>query len=192
MPSQPPKSAIAEVAFHRPFWLSKISLTDPATISCDGKPLLAILDMDIAPGTPAELEIERQAGFSTILEAMRESGIRLAWLADSNETELQPTLDLLRSGDEPAMHDSDLQLFGHSAGFRKQERRWQLARDHCVVAIAGDQRADFDELYQYLKDQDYAIRLETYIGKRWFELPHPVAAIDSDRLELTPEQKVDQ
>jgi hypothetical protein len=172
--------------------IDNVSLLNPATISCGGKPLLAILDMDIAPGTPTELEIERQNGFATILQIMRDSGIRLAWLADASEAELQPMLDLLRGGDEPVLNSDDLQLFGHNAGYRKQERRWQLARDHCVVAIAGDQRADFDELYQFLKDQDYAIRLEAYIGRRWFLLPHPVAAIDSEQLEITPEQKVDR
>ncbi len=166
--------------------VDKVSLSNPATISCEGKPLLAILDLDIAPGTPAELEVEKQSGFATILDAVRDSGIRIAWLADASETELQPVLDLLKSDDDPVMDGDDLQLFGHSSGYRKQERRWQLARDHCVVAIAGDQRADFDELYQYLKDQDYAIRLEAYIGRRWFELPHPVAAIDSERLQAEP------
>jgi hypothetical protein len=53
-------------------------------------------------------------------------------------------------------------------------------------------------LYDYLRDQSYAIRLEMFIGKGWFELPHPVAAIDSERLKIdrettiSPEQKARQ
>jgi hypothetical protein len=172
--------------------VDQVSLLDPKTLSCDGKPMLAVIDVDVAPDTPAEMDVERQSGFAAILETMRESEIRIAWLADADEARLKPILDLLREGDEPVMRDADLMLFGQPGGYRKQERRWQLARDHCVVAIAGDRKSDFDELYEYLRDQSYAIRLEAFMGKGWFELPHPVAAIDSERLEVTPEQKVDQ
>jgi hypothetical protein len=172
--------------------VDQVSLLDPKTLSCDGKPMLAVIDVDVAPDTPAEMDVERQSGFAAILETMRESEIRIAWLADADEAQLKPILDLLREGEEPVMRDADLMLFGQPGGYRKQERRWQLARDHCVVAIAGDRKADFDELYEYLRDQSYAIRLEAFMGKGWFELPHPVAAIDSERLEVTPEQKVDQ
>jgi hypothetical protein len=184
--------------------VDQVSLLTPKTLSCDGKPMLAVIDVDVAPGTPAEMDVERQSGFAEILDSMRESEIRIAWLADADEAQLKPILDLLREGETPAMRDADLMLFGQTGGYRKQERRWQLARDHCVVAIAGDRKADFDELYEYLRDQNYAIRLEAFMGRGWFELPHPVAAIDSERLEIsnekqsTPEQpdsseqKVDQ
>jgi hypothetical protein len=105
---------------------------------------------------------------------------------------LKPILDLLREGDEPVMRAADIMLIGLPGNYRKQERRWQLAGNHCVVAIAGDRKSDFDELYDYLRDQSYAIRLEAFIGKGWFELPHPVAAIDSERLQISPEQKADE
>ncbi len=172
--------------------VERVSLSQPQTISCEAKPVAAIIDLDVAPGTPAEMDIERQNGFAELLETMRESGIRIAWLAEADVPRLQPIIDLLRDGDVPVMRDTDLMLFGLPGSYRKQERRWQLAQSHCVVAIAGDRKGDFDELYDYLRDQSYAIRLETFTGRGWFELPHPVAAIDSERLAISPEQKADE
>ena len=178
--------------------VDRVSLSQPQTISCDAKPMAVLIDLDVAPGTPAEMDIERQNGFAELLETLRESGIRIVWLAETDERQLKPILDLLREGEEPVMRDTDLMLVGLPGSYRKQERRWALAQSHCVVAIAGDRKGDFDELYDYLRDQDYAIRLEAFTGRGWFELPHPVAAIDSERLEITaktqisPEQKAEQ
>jgi hypothetical protein len=164
--------------------VQSVSLSQPQTMDCGTKPMAAIIDLDVAPGTPAEMEVERQNGFATLLDAMRENGIRIAWLADTAEDRLKPILDLLKEGSEPVIRDTDLMLVGLPGKYRKQERRWQLAANYCVVAIAGDRKGDFDELYDYLRDPNYAIRLEAYMGKGWFELPHPVAAIDSERLEI--------
>jgi hypothetical protein len=172
--------------------VESVSLSTPQTIDCGNKPMAAIIDLDIAPGTPAEMVVQRQNGFPALLETMRESDIRLVWLAETDESQLQPVLDLLREGEDPVIRDADLMLLGLPPKMRKQERRWQLARDYCVVAVAGDRRGDFDELYDYLRDQAYAIRLELFMGKGWFELPHPVAAIDSERLEIPTEQKEGQ
>ena len=170
--------------------VERVSLSQPQTISCDAKPMVVLIDLDVAPGTPAEMDIERQNGFAELLETLRETGIRIAWLAETNETQLKPILDLLREGEAPVLRDTDLMLVGLPGSYRKQERRWALAQSHCVVAIAGDRKGDFDELYDYLRDQSYAIRLEAFTGRGWFELPHPVAAIDSERLEISPETKV--
>ena len=167
--------------------VERVSLSQPQTISCDAKPMAVLIDLDVAPGTPAEMDIERQNGFAALLDSLRESGIRIAWLAETDERQLQPILDLLREGNDPVLRDTDLMLVGLPGSYRKQERRWALAQSHCVVAIAGDRKGDFDELYDYLRDQSYAIRLEAFAGRGWFELPHPIAAIDSERLEITTE-----
>ena len=57
---------------------------------------------------------------------------------------------------------------------RKQERRREVSKTHCVVAIAGDTRADFDELYLYLKDRSAAQPLEELVGAGWFLTPLPI------------------
>jgi hypothetical protein len=172
--------------------VEQVSLTQPQTMSCGAKPMAALIDLDVAPGTPAEMDVERQNGFAALLEVMRESGIRIVWLAETDERQLGPILDLLREGDEPVLRDTDLMLIGLPGNYRKQEHRWALAQSHCVVAIAGDRKSDFDELYDYLRDQDYAIRLEAFNGRGWFELPHPIAAIDSERLAISPDKKAEQ
>ena len=51
---------------------------------------------------------------------------------------------------------------------RKQTRRDELASEMCPVALLGDERADFDELFLYLKRPEAAIALEPMIGQGWF------------------------
>ena len=172
--------------------VQRVSMVDPKTMPCYEKPLAAIIDLDIAPGTPSEMDVEPQSGFAWLLDMMRDGGIRIAWLAEASEIRLQPAIALLSEGAEPVMRDDDLMLIDLPGAASKQERRWQLAQSHCVVAVAGDRKGDFDELYDYLRDESYAIRLEAFMDRGWFLLPHPVAAIDSERLAISPEQKADQ
>ena len=48
---------------------------------------------------------------------------------------------------------------------RKQTLRAGGQLDVCVVAIAGDRRGDFDELFDYLRDPDGRAGLEAMIGR---------------------------
>ena len=57
---------------------------------------------------------------------------------------------------------------------RKQTRRDDFAKANCVLAMAGDERADFDELFSYLRDPAAATTLDVLIGKRWFLVPPPL------------------
>lgn len=172
--------------------IDQVSLAAPQAMECGNKPMLVILDLDVAPGTPAEMDIDRQTGFASLLQTLRESSIRVAWMADMDEDTLKPMLDLLREGETPVMDPDDLLAFGVPDGPRKQERRWQLARNYCVVAVAGDRLADFDELYDYLLDQRFAVKLDEFMWRGWFKLPHPITAIDSERLAISPEKKAEQ
>ena len=56
----------------------------------------------------------------------------------------------------------------------KQTRRDDFARAYCVVAMAGDERADFDELFAYLRDPTAALPLEKLVGQGWFIVPPPI------------------
>jgi hypothetical protein len=159
--------------------IDKVSLTSPVAMACGVKPLAAIIDLDIAPETPAEMDVEPQKGFGPLLEVLRESGLKLAWISGVSEGEAAPSLEILRKGEAPVLDERDLLFFGHPK-FRKQEQRWMLSRDYCVVAIAGDRKSDFDELYEYLRDPDYAIRLDAFINRGWFLTLPPVAAVDSE------------
>jgi hypothetical protein len=159
--------------------VDKVSLTSPVSMPCGDRPLAAIIDLDIAPETPAEMDVEPQKGFGPLLEVLRESGIKLAWISGVSEGEAAPSLEILRKGEEPALDERDLLFFGHPK-FRKQEQRWRLSRDYCVVAIGGDRKSDFDELYEYLRDPDYAIRLDAFMNRGWFLTLPPAAAVDSE------------
>jgi len=50
----------------------------------------------------------------------------------------------------------------------KQQRRDSLAGIACIVAIAGDERGDFDERYKYLRSPEAGAGLEPIIGNGWF------------------------
>jgi hypothetical protein len=158
--------------------VNQVSLIDPQTLPCENKPMAAVIDLDIAPGTPAEIEIEAQNGFGTLLQTLRDNDVRIVWAGSKSAKASEPTLDALRKGDNPALRDTDMILL-RDGKFSKQEQRWILARSYCVLAVAGDRKGDFDELYDYLRDPDYAIRLEAFMDRGWFLLPHPVAAMDS-------------
>ena len=57
---------------------------------------------------------------------------------------------------------------------RKQTRRDQLAEASCLIAIAGDERADFHELFDYLRNPSDADALEPMMGDGWFIIPTPL------------------
>ena len=57
---------------------------------------------------------------------------------------------------------------------RKQLLREDANQDVCIVAIAGDQRSDFDELFDYLRDPNAAIGLDAMLGDGWFLVPPPL------------------
>ena len=79
---------------------------------------------------------------------------------------------LVASGLDPAGRD-ELALLRYPDD-RKQTRRADFAKEFCLVAIAGDDRGDFDELYQYIKDRDAAAPLDALIGNGWFLIPQPL------------------
>ena len=143
--------------------VENVSLTDPKMMSCGSKPMAVIIDTDRgASSAPV------QAGLGEQLGRLRAADIRIAWIGDGDQNRMETALT-------PLLADDDLVLPMRADKLRKQERRWKLAKDYCVIAVAGDIRADFDELYDYLRVPDYAIRLDAFWKRGWFELPAPLA-----------------
>jgi hypothetical protein len=62
-------------------------------------------------------------------------------------------------------------LLIRSAEDRKQLLRENANDDVCVVAIAGDRRGDFDELFDYLRNPGSAVGLYPMMGSGWFLVP---------------------
>jgi hypothetical protein len=52
--------------------------------------------------------------------------------------------------------------------------REDAQRDVCVIAIAGDRKGDFDELFDYLRDPASGESLDYLLGAGWFILPPPL------------------
>ena len=63
---------------------------------------------------------------------------------------------------------------------RRQEHRENLAKIACITAIGGDERADFDERFRYLKNPAAGADLDKVIGDGWF-LIDPVFPVDGEK-----------
>jgi hypothetical protein len=163
--------------------VEKVSLAFPKMIECSIKPLAVIIDVDADRNTTWDAK-SYAASLAEVAELLRARDIRLIWFTDGTQNELPEILGPLRSGAFPAVKSDDLISFGAKKGKRKQERRWKLADDYCVVAVAGDTKSDFDELYDYLRDQSFAIRLDAFWNRGWFLLPPPSAVIGNSNLAL--------
>lgn len=156
--------------------IEDVSLANPKTAACDGKPFAVILDLDEAKNADAAGETAT-GDLAVLLETLREADVRIAWLSGDSEAAAQSRISALQMGDTPAMKNQDLILLARKGGLRKQEQRWELAKDHCILAVAGDRKGDFDELYDYLRKPDLAIRLEAFADRGWFELPAPTRVL---------------
>lgn len=133
-----------------------------------GEQLVAVLDLDPAggifapPAAPAP-----QPGLALGLAVLREAGVEIAWLSDlSTEQSGALRTALERSGFDP--RGQDIISLRRDGGGTKQERRDNLAGIACIIAIAGDERPDFDERFKYLRNPEAGAGLEPLIGDGWF------------------------
>jgi hypothetical protein len=157
------------------------ALLDPAAssrlverrLACPEKQPAVIVDLDegSTPFKPTSAGLP-SPGLAEGLAQLRQSGIVVLWLSQANANEVREVADALEfSGLDPTGRDP-LLLIRHPED-RKQTLRLEANLDVCVIAIAGDQRSDFDELFDYLRDPDAAIGLEGMFGAGWFLTPPP-------------------
>jgi hypothetical protein len=146
----------------------------PETTECSIHPAAVLIDLDPAGGTldPAAA-VHADPAFAAGLQSLREQGVAIAWIsANSADRAGDIRRTLVASGLDPEGRD-ELALLRYPDE-RKQTRREDFAKEFCLVAIAGDDRGDFDELYQYNKDRDAAAPLDALIGNGWFLIPQPL------------------
>lgn len=162
---------------------SRSALIDQATIgskpqlaSCTGDPPAVVIDLD--PGT-ASFDLADAPfpapGLAQDLAAIRKAGVKVLWAAGLTADQAGRLTTILQaSGLDPDKADGLLLL--RKKGERKQERLMRAAGDWCVVAIAGDRRGDFDEMFDYLRDPEGPIAqaLIPNIGVTWFLVPPPI------------------
>lgn len=150
-------------------------LANPASLqperrSCPaGSPNGVIIDVDAAD----EAAGRAQGSLAEAAKALRDRGVTIFWLSGRPETDVVPVRTrLVQSGLDADAQDALLML---PEGKRKQELRQETGEQFCILAIAGDQRSDFDELYDYVRDLDRALALEPLIGEAWFLVPAPLS-----------------
>lgn len=155
-------------------------------ISCESKPLAVLIDLDDETGANwlEEDALYRQNGLIAELRRLRASNISVIWMSDQPARNADRIAALLNDAGlaESAEHDFLFLDRGEKDGEkdRKQARRWAAAHNYCIVAMAGDQRSDFDELYDYLRDPDGAVMLENMFGNGWFLTPPPLVPAADD------------
>jgi hypothetical protein len=135
-----------------------------------------ILDLDAAreafdPAAGARAA----AGLAEALQRLREDKIIVLWTTQLPAARAGEVARALRAaGLDPEGADQLLLVRGPED--RKQVLREQANEDVCVVALAGDERTDFDELFDYLRDPAAGIGLDEMLGNGWFLTPQPLAA----------------
>ena len=151
-------------------------LLDPTTLREKRAPCLAnlptvLIDLDPEDGRFAlENSGTASPAFVEGLAQLREAGIAIAWISAHSAADADGIrVALKRSGLDPDSEDQLLLM--RYPGDRKQTRRDDLVKVSCVIAIAGDSRSDFNELFDYLVNPEAALALELLIGQGWFLIP---------------------
>ena len=156
--------------------IPRVDIFKPETIACEGKPLAVAIDLDdISNGDWIKAEtLYRQNGLIEALTSLRVAEISVIWLSDQ-PVAASERISAILSDAGFVQSESDNFLFLDRGGEdRKQVRRWDAARSYCIVAIAGDDRTDFDELYDYLLDPEGAFTLKYLFDNGWFLTPPPL------------------
>jgi hypothetical protein len=149
-------------------------LSDPVAVDgkrrrcMAGEQLVALIDLDPAGGMFApSANPQPQPGLALGLAVLREVGVEIAWLTDlpvSQSGAVRSTLEA--AGFDP--RGQDIISLRRDENDTKQQRRDNLAGITCIVAIAGDERPDFDERFRYLRSPEAGAGLEPLIGDGWF------------------------
>jgi hypothetical protein len=154
--------------------LPSAMLSDPVALdgkrrSCSpGEQLVAVIDLDPAGGMFAPpAKPAQQPGLALGLAVLRESEVEIAWLSDLSTTQSgQLRSALEQSGLDP--RGEDIISLRRDEADTKAQRLDSLAAITCVIAIAGDERPDFDTRFKYLRSPEAGAGLEPLIGDGWF------------------------
>lgn len=148
----------------------------PSTRPCGDQRGALLIDLDPGdktfdlddPPSPAP-------GLADRLRAIRGTGTAVVWIASLPESAEKRIGTILKAtGLDPLGIDPVLLL--RRTETRKQQILQRADSDWCVLAIAGDRKADFDEVFDYLRNPNgpVAVALEATIGDGWFLVPPPV------------------
>lgn len=135
---------------------------------CRAASSAVFIDLDPGRGTFDPLSPGQPDGdLAGVLASLRGQGVSVVWfsrLGENFDADVRGALAASRL--DPDRRDQVVLM--RTIEERKQTRREALADFLCPVALVGDEHADFDELYLYLRNKDAAVALEPLIGEGWF------------------------
>lgn len=146
----------------------------PARADCSIRPPAVLFDLDPADGLfdPDTMD-HSDPLLDVMVRRLRAEAIDIFWISGLPALRAGDVRRVLKNSGLDPKSDDGILLIQRSED-RKQERRKQLQETHCLIAIAGDTRSDFDELYEYLKTPELAQPLEELVGSGWFLAPLPL------------------
>lgn len=148
----------------------------PIRQTCEERTPAILIDLDngdtVFSGLPADVP---PAGLAADLDRLRQAGVVIVWISRAPANDVAAIGEVLfRSKLDPTGRDP--LLLAKNPEQRKQTLREEANRDVCILAIAGDERSDFDELFAYLRGPQDATLLEPMLGAGWFLVPPPLTA----------------
>lgn len=174
--------------------IPRVDIFKPETVSCAGKPLAVLIDLDDEKNrdmTAAET-LYRQNGLVEVLRSLRAAEISVIWVSDEPVSSAAIMSAILDEGGLSEDEADDFLFLDRGGDDRKQVRRWDAASNYCIVAIAGDERADFDELYDYLRKPDGAVSLEHMFDNGWFLTPPPLVVASDQKQPASSDKEGSQ
>lgn len=152
--------------------VDRFALERPEFMPCEDKPAGVILDLDESQfGT--QVGSVPAPGLANALARLRAQNVLIFWLTDLPSQGGDTLRERLQStGLDPDGKDAILTRYDTTD--RKHVRRQDIARTHCVIASAGDSKADVEEAYAYLRQPEAAFIIDKMWDAGWFLLPAPL------------------
>ena len=152
--------------------LANPSSLRPIRLPCGRSKLAVLVDLDPKGGLhdPAAIAPTYDGDVLGHLSRLRDAGVKIGWISALTAADAGAIRTGLRVSGLDVKGEDELVLLRYP-GDRKQTRRAEFGSAHCLIALAGDEHADFDELYDHLLRPSSAVTLEPMVGQGWFLLP---------------------
>lgn len=137
-----------------------VDVNKPRFTPCDDRPLAVMIDLDTSGS-----DIGMPSGVAANVPALRAAQVDIIWISAQPETARAAITEQLTSVDPDG---KDTLMLARGGDDRKQMQRFDGAAGHCIIAMAGDAKSDFDELFDYLRSPDDAVALEPLWDNGWF------------------------
>lgn len=161
----------------------KRTVLSPVAVDCQRRPPVLVIDLDPATADPDLRMIDADDpspaafspadGLAAALAAVRTLDVGIVWITNHKEASRGNLAKLLQlSGLDPSGADQIMAI--GAEGQSKQALRLNVARSACILGVVGDKRGDADEAYDYLRNPNAMLPIDSNWGEGWFLLPAPL------------------